>query len=282
MSDTSSTEIAPTVNVINAFNDNYIWVISHQNTNEIAIVDPGDADVCIAYLQKNNSVLSSILITHHHNDHIGGIAKLLAYAKDNAWPVTVYGPANDGIKQLDITLKENDIVTLASINCQFRVIDLPGHTHGHIAYFNESIVDGGRKSQPILFCGDTLFSGGCGRVFEGTPKQMHHSLTKLAQLPSNTLVYCAHEYTQANLTFALAVDPENNELQTYVEAVKNKRQQHQATIPSNIALELTINPFLRCNTQTIKNAAQKFTNNHTSVQSEVDVFTVIRAWKDNF
>ena len=258
------------VTAIKAFNDNYIWAISGHSNDKIALVDPGDALVCIDYMQKNNLVLSAILITHHHSDHVGGIKKLLEYAKDKAWSVTVYGPASESIAQLDITLKENDTVSLTELNCQFTVLDLPGHTKGHIAYHNEKIV----------FCGDTLFSGGCGRLFEGTPQQMHHSLSKLAKLAADTLIYCAHEYTQANLAFALSVEPNNSVLHEYAEQVNVKRQQNQATIPSNIALELQINPFLRCHEQSIKLAAQAYSNQ--SQRSDSEVFSVIRAWKDNF
>jgi len=260
----------PVVTAINAFNDNYIWAISNQKTNKVALVDPGDALVCIAYIQKNNAILSDILITHHHKDHVGGIKELLEYAKSKNWPVTVYGPANENIKQLDVTLKENDTISLTELNCQFTVLDLPGHTKGHIAYHNDK----------VLFCGDTLFSGGCGRLFEGTAKQMHHSLAKLSNLPADTLIYCAHEYTQANLAFALTVEPNNSELHNYVEQVNKKRQQNQATIPSNIAQELQINPFLRCHEPSIKQAAQAYSKRDQACES--DVFSVIRAWKDNF
>jgi len=259
-----------TVTAISAFNDNYIWAISSENSDKIALVDPGDANVCIDYLQRNDMTLSTILITHHHKDHVGGIKKLLGYAKKEAWSVTVYGPANERIDQLDITLKENDVVNLTAPMCQFTVLDLPGHTKGHIAYYNDAMV----------FCGDTLFSGGCGRVFEGTPKQMHHSLAKLATLTPETLVYCAHEYTQTNLAFALAVEPNNLDLQSYSEQVNAKRQKNQATIPTSIGLERRINPFLRCNEISIKLAAKSFNNQETNNSDEV--FTVIRAWKDNF
>ncbi len=258
------------VTAINAFNDNYIWAISSENNDKIALVDPGDALVCIEYLQENNLALSAILITHHHKDHVGGIEKLLEYSKDKAWPVTVYGPATENIAQLDITLKENDTVDLTDLDCQFTVLDLPGHTKGHIAYYNENMV----------FCGDTLFSGGCGRLFEGTAQQMHHSLTKLTKLATDTLIYCAHEYTQANLAFALAVEPNNTDLHNYAEQVTMMRQQNQATIPTNIALELQINPFLRCHEESIKLAAQTYSNQNQNNESEV--FSAIRAWKDNF
>lgn len=147
-----------TVTAIKAFNDNYIWALAGQENDNIALIDPGDAGVCINYLKKNKLSLTAILITHHHSDHVGGIRDLLDYANTQKWSVTVYGPASENIAQLDITLQENDTITLTELNCQLRVLDLPGHTKGHIAYYNKN----------ILFCGDTLFSGGCGRLFEGT------------------------------------------------------------------------------------------------------------------
>ena len=258
------------VTAIKAFNDNYIWALANNNNEKIALVDPGDAAVCIEYIEANNLILSTILITHPHSDHVGGIEKLLEYAKTKSWSVAVYGPANERIAQLDVTLKENDIVTLAELNCQLNLLDLPGHTKGQIAYYNNDMV----------FCGDTLFSGGCGRLFEGTPEQMHNSLTKLANLPKNTLIFCAHEYTQANLAFALALEPKNSDLHSYAEQVKLKRQQKQATIPSNIGLERKINPFLRCQESSIIHAERAYTNQKKSSDSEV--FAAIRAWKDNF
>lgn len=261
-------QIKPTVTAINAFNDNYIWAVS--NNGNAALIDPGDADVCIKYLENNQFVLSEILITHHHNDHTGGINKLLAYAKDKAWQVSVFGPANEKIDDINVQLKENDTVNLTSIGCLFTVLDIPGHTKGHIAYYNND----------MLFCGDTLFSGGCGRIFEGTPAQMYQSLTKLANLAGGTLVYCAHEYTQANLTFALAVEPDNLALQAYAKQVKEKRSRSQSTIPTSIALEKTINPFLRSNEPAIIKSAQGYTKQN--LDAAADVFTAIRAWKDNF
>jgi len=258
------------VTAIKAFNDNYIWALANKSNDNIALVDPGDAEVCIEYLQKNHLKLSAILITHHHRDHVGGIKVLLDYAKEHSWTVTVYGPRNENIAHLDVELKENDTVNLAMVDWQFKVFDLPGHTKGHIAYYNDE----------TLFCGDTLFSAGCGRLFEGTPKQMHQSLSKLASLPSNTLVYCAHEYTQANLSFALIVEPSNTELHDYAEKVSLMRQNNESTIPSNIGLERQINPFMRCHEKTIKLAAQQY--NKSIQNSDVEVFATIRSWKDNF
>ena len=267
-----------TVNIqaIPAFNDNYIWAITPKNNafdtkqKKLALVDPGDAKVCIAYIEKHELQLTDILITHHHADHVGGIEELLAYANKAHWQVTVYGPKHEKIPFCDIKLGENDIVNLPAVEVSFKVLDLPGHTLGHICYFNNH----------ALFCGDTLFSGGCGRVFEGTYEQMYTALNKLSTLPDNTLVYCAHEYTQANLNFALAVEKENAELNQYVDEVQQLRKANKATIPTSIKREKAINPFLRCHITEVKIAADSFDNKQH--QSVVETFAAIRRWKDQF
>jgi len=256
---------------IKAFNDNYIWVIT--NKHMAALVDPGDASVCIDFLEKNQLTLNSILITHHHSDHTGGINQLVDYCQQKQWPLTVYGPENENIPHCDVKLNESNTVTLDELNIDFRIIDLPGHTAGHIAYF-------AKDHTPILFCGDTLFSGGCGRLFEGSPEQMLNSLTKLADLPESTRVYCTHEYTQANLAFALTVEPNNQALVNYYNKVNELRSKGHATIPSTIQLEKQINPFLRCNEQSIQASAQQFATD-TKATSQ-DTFTTIRRWKDQF
>lgn len=274
----SSTEINPVdprsikITPIKAFTDNYIWAIT--NKTVATLVDPGDASVCIEFLEQNKLTLNSILITHHHSDHTGGINNLVDYCQQKKWSLTVYGPASENIPHCDVKLHENDTVVLDELNIDFRVIDLPGHTAGHIAYVTSIHLT------PILFCGDTLFSGGCGRLFEGSPEQMLHSLTKLADLPNNTQVYCAHEYTQANLAFALTVEPNNQELVNYNNKVSKLRSKGYATIPSTIELEKQINPFLRCHKQSIQTSAKQFaTNTNASPQ---DTFTTIRRWKDQF
>lgn len=258
---------------IKAFNDNYIWAITNKQT--ATLVDPGDADVCINFLEDNSLTLSAILITHHHADHTGGIEKLVNYCQQKQSSLTVYGPANENIPHCDVKLTENDNVALADLNLNFQIIDLPGHTAGHIAYFANN-----NDVAPILFCGDTLFSGGCGRLFEGSPEQMLTSLTKLANLPENSLVYCTHEYTQANLTFALAVEPNNQTLIEYNNKVAELRFNGQATIPSTIGLEKQINPFLRCHHQSLQTSAQQFATDTKATTQ--DTFTVIRRWKDQF
>ena len=257
---------------IKAFSDNYIWAIT--NKQVATLVDPGDASVCIEFLEKNTLTLTSILITHHHSDHTGGINQLVDYCQQKKWSLTVYGPANENIPQCDVKLNENDLVVLDELNINFRIIDLPGHTAGHIAYFATDHV------MPILFCGDTLFSAGCGRLFEGSPEQMLNSLTKLADLPENTQVYCTHEYTQANLAFALTVEPNNQALVTYNKKVNELRSKGYASIPSTIQLEKQINPFLRCHKQSVQASAQQFATDSNGTPQ--DTFTTIRRWKDQF
>lgn len=255
---------------IKAFSDNYIWAITKTNNESTALVDPGDADVCINFLEQNNLKLCAILVTHHHNDHVGGIEKLVKYCQQKQWPITVYGPKNESIPHCDVRLSEEDTVSLDELAIDFKVIDLPGHTKGHIAYYGEN----------SLFCGDTLFSGGCGRIFEGTPTQMYNSLNKLAQLPNSTQVYCAHEYTQANLQFAMAVEVDNIELKNYQTEVSNKRENSLSTIPTNIELEKRINPFLRSHTETVQASAKQFSQSDNL--TDLETFAAIRRWKDQF
>ena len=260
------------VSAITAFSDNYIWLISSSKTDEISLVDPGDANVCIDYIKKHNLKLSSILITHHHADHVGGVTKLAKYCQQRDWPLTVYGPAQESIPARDIALSNGNQVELSALETQFSIIDLPGHTSGHIAYYNQN--------EDILFCGDTLFSAGCGRLFEGTPKQMHTSLKKLAALPERTKVYCAHEYTLANLNFALAVEPDNEELIHYYNQVTQLRHKGKASIPSSIAREKHINPFLRSHISQVQQSAREYAK-QTNI-NELDAFTILRRWKDTF
>ncbi|MGB2739478.1 MAG: hydroxyacylglutathione hydrolase [Cognaticolwellia sp.] len=258
------------ISMIKAFSDNYIWAISSNSGQKLALVDPGDANVCIEFIEQHKIQLSTILITHHHADHVGGIKKLLEYCKNKQWPLTVYGPESENIPHCDVALNESHTVKLADFDLEFKIIDLPGHTSGHIAYL----------SQDNLFCGDTLFSGGCGRLFEGTASQMLSSLEKLSALPERTHVYCAHEYTQANLNFALTVEPCNSELVHYYNQVLQKREQDIPTIPTSIMLEKKINPFLRCHEPSLMTSASEFSGD--AVTDKLKAFTIIRAWKDNF
>ena len=255
-----------TVIPISAFNDNYIWLILNRDNNQAAVVDPGDAAPVLAYCTEHAITLCAILITHHHKDHTGGITQLLAH-----YNIPVFGPAGETIVACTNPLQENDVITLPTLKqLSFRVLDIPGHTKGHIAYYGHS----------WLFCGDTLFSGGCGRLFEGTAKQMHHSLNTLKHLPLDTSVFPGHEYTLANLTFALTLEPNNQELLNRLESVKKMRANNLPTLPSTIAIECNTNPFLRCHTQEIIAAAADHLGQKPA--SETAVFAAIREKKDRF
>jgi hydroxyacylglutathione hydrolase len=249
---------------IKAFNDNYIWCLHNQT--HCAVVDPGDAAPVLAYCQDKKLRLSAIIITHHHWDHTGGIDALL-----NVFPdVAVYGPQNKDIKQITTRLSEGDNIELANINVNFSVLEVPGHTLDHIAYYGDI----------GLFCGDTLFSAGCGRLFEGSPQQMFKSLAKLTALPADTAVYCTHEYTMANIAFAEAAEPNNQALIKYKQWASQQREKNIATLPSSIQRELAVNPFLRCDSQElVANVSQ---NMGASLTSEQAVFASLRSWKDNF
>ncbi len=247
-----------------AFNDNYIWAVHDQHS--ALVVDPGDAEPVLAFLHQQQLKLDAILITHHHWDHTNGVAALKA-----AWPnAVVYGPKHSPFSGIDTVVTENDTVRLNWWPQPLTVISLPGHTLDHIGYvWNEGV-----------FCGDTLFSGGCGRLFEGTPEQMCASLEKLAKLPENTNVYCTHEYTQSNLTFAQAVDENNDELRRYSAKVDKLRALQQPSLPSNIRNERQINPFLRCHSMEIKHSVE--THLGQTLTSKEAVFAGLRGWKDRF
>jgi hydroxyacylglutathione hydrolase len=248
-----------------AFDDNYIWML-HDGQRAL-VVDPGDADVVILALKRLSLRLETILVTHHHIDHTGGVDVL----RDTTGAM-VFGPLTETMPEPIRRLEGGDKVE--AIGLTFDVIDVPGHTSGHIAFYAES-VDG----EPLLFCGDTLFSGGCGRLFVGTPAQMLDSLNKLADLPSHTRVCCTHEYTLSNLKFARAVEPNNAELIQYQQQCMAMREAGVPTLPSTIARELQINPFLRSDQAEVVHAAQKLVPTATDA---VAVFTAIRQWKNNF
>jgi hydroxyacylglutathione hydrolase len=252
------------VTALRAFDDNYIWAIhTPADPSKVIVVDPGDAAPVKQALTQNKWTLGGILITHHHADHVGGVEELLALH-----PCPIFGPARENIPGSPKPLAEGDCVELLGL--QFSVLDVPGHTAGHIAYVGHGAV----------FCGDTLFSAGCGRLFEGTPEQMFVSLSKLAALPGNTLAYCTHEYTMSNIAFAKAVEPGNVELQRYEKLCRTKREQDQPTVPTNIALELTVNPFLRSAADTVKQSAEAHAGH--KLDSAPAVFAIVRAWKNDF
>ena len=249
---------------VKAFQDNYIWTI-HDGTAAV-VVDPGDAEPVLLYLENNRLTLHAILITHHHPDHIGGIAKL-----KSRFPVPIYGPRHENIEHLSHELVEGDQVLIESLGLKLSVFDIPGHTAGHIAYYDDE----------HLFCGDTLFSCGCGRLFEGTPKQMHESLDKLTKLPDSTKVYCTHEYTLANIAFSRTVDPNNECLAAYENTVRRLRARDEVTLPSTIGHEKKVNPFIRTKEPDIAHAAANVANS-TSTKNSLEIFTVLRKLKDNF
>jgi hydroxyacylglutathione hydrolase len=246
---------------IPAFNDNYIWLIEN-NQQHCALVDPGDARPVLEYIREHQLTLDSILITHHHADHTGGIAEL----KREFPNVSIIGPKNDPVMNLTHSVDEGDHVVL--FGHEFQVLNLAGHTNGHIGYLFEK----------QLFCGDVLFSGGCGRVFEGTYQQMFEALNKLAALDDETLVYCAHEYTTSNISFAMAVDPENKDLHQYRDEVNRLRANNQSTIPTTIGREKRINPFLR----TTEPEVMKSVANFTQQRDSLGIFAALRDWKNEF
>jgi hydroxyacylglutathione hydrolase len=250
---------------IPAFTDNYLWLL-HDGKRAL-VVDPGDAEPVLRALEQYALQLDSILVTHHHADHTGGIDALR-----EATGATVHGPAAERIPAPFTPLHEGN--TVHALGLDFQVLDVPGHTAGHIAFYTPDM-DG----KPLLFCGDTLFSGGCGRLFEGTPAQMQASLDKLAALPGQTQVCCTHEYTLANLRFAVAVEPDNAELAAYQQHCLELRGQGQPTLPSTIARELLINPFLRTRQANVMAAARRF---DASTHDEISVFAALRQWKNQF
>ena len=235
-------------------------------TNEGSIViDPGEATKTINYLKENSLDLRGILITHHHFDHTGGIEDMLKFKN-----VDVYGPVNN-ISSINKKLRDGDLFSLIGID--FKIIEIPGHTLDHIAFFSEN------NGNPVLFCGDTLFSSGCGRVFEGTFEQMHKSVLKLKSLPANTKIYAGHEYTQSNLKFAMEVEPLNQKLVSRYNDVQDLLNKGTPTLPTTLELELEVNPFLRCQTKEVQSSVVKQfnTSNH-----EGEIFKALRQWKDNF
>lgn len=257
------------IDCVPAFSDNYLWLI-HTGGSTAWVVDPGDATPILEALAARDLTLAGILITHHHPDHIGGVATLTA-----RYDVPVYGPRSIPGECVSHPVAENDEV--AVFGHRFRVIEVPGHTLDHIAYY---LAPGPDSDAPILLCGDTLFAGGCGRVFEGTFAMMHASLQKLAGLPAATRIYCAHEYTLANLKFAQAVEPNNQALAERVRHAQQQRSRDEPTVPSILAIEGETNPFLRCAEPDVRRAAAQHSGRN--LDGAEATFEVLRQWKDNF
>lgn len=280
-----------------AFEDNYIWLIRGESadapalmtgratdgrraspsargprldpvgvsSNKVAIVDPGDAVPVLEALARQALTPIAILCTHHHGDHVGGVEELLV-----RYDMPVYGPARERIPAITHRLSDGDRVRLDALGLEFQVLDVPGHTAGHIAYYGHG----------LLFCGDTLFSAGCGRLFEGTAGQMHRSLSRLAALPPDTAVYCAHEYTAANLRFALTVEPDDSHVRDYQRQVSERRARREPTVPSTMAIERRINPFLRIHEPAVRRAVAAWAGHAPA--SDTETLALLRRWKDGF
>lgn len=244
---------------------NYIWLLQNKANRHIAIVDPGEAGPLLTLIDKENLIPSAILITHHHWDHVNGIADI-----KTKYDIPVYTPKTESVAESTHPVGEGDIVSLPELDLAFSLLDVPGHTAGAIAYYADGMV----------FSGDTLFAAGCGRMFEGTPVQMHASLSRFKNLPDDTLLYCGHEYTVNNLEFALNVEPDNPTIQARLKAARQLRSEDKATVPVKMLLEKETNPFLRCNEDSIVQAVETYSGK--TLNTAAEVFAELRHWKDNF
>jgi hydroxyacylglutathione hydrolase len=251
---------------VRAFKDNYVWTL--RNASHAAVVDPGEAAPVLDYLAREKLELAAILATHHHADHVGGIAEILERHRGRGIPV--FGPRGEPIPTLTQPVGGGDRVSIPQLGVEFSVLDIPGHTRAHIAYYGAG----------SLFCGDTLFACGCGRLFEGTAEQMFASLDKLARLPEETKVYCGHEYTLANIGFAKAVEPGNAALLRREERDRGLREAGRPTLPSTLGEEKATNPFLRCLEPAVVDSVNKYLGSRVS--DPVRVFAAIRDWKNKF
>lgn len=255
---------ALTLTPIPALKDNYIWLLTDASRRAV-VVDPGDAAPVKALVDAQDLKLEAVFITHHHADHMGGAAELASLHR-----CPVFGPAREADDVVDLPLSEGMAAEVPGMRLRFRVLDIPGHTAGHIAL----------EGYGILFCGDTLFSAGCGRLFEGTAAEMCSSLAKLARLPDETRMCCGHEYTLANLRFAAVLEPDNRAIADYAAACGAMRARGEATLPSTLATERQVNPFLRCGQPAVRSAAEHHAGKR--LDDAVEVFAVIREWKDGF
>lgn len=252
---------------IPAFEDNYIWSITQPGSQKCIIVDPGDADVVADFLEAHQYQLDTILITHHHPDHTGALKALMS-----AYQPAVFAPPHPSLPKKINLLYDGQTINIDALSLQLSVIATPGHTLDHICYFS--------IQHKILFSGDTLFAGGCGRLFEGTPQQMYQSLSKLTVLPPQTQIYCAHEYTETNLRFALEMEPSNMLLQKRLNQVIAKRDNNEITLPSTLLEELQTNPFLRCDQVDFREQLEKQLNQKCF--SAIKAFELLRAHKDHW
>ena len=257
------------VETIPAFADNYLWLL-HGSGRYAAVVDPGDATPVIKALDAGKRALAAILITHHHPDHVGGVARLLSLFPK----ARVYAPEDDRIGGVTRVVHEGDHVELDFLPARFAVFEVPGHTRTHIAYY----AAGARRGEERLFCGDTIFACGCGRLFEGTPVQMCSSLSKLRRLPETTQIYCAHEYTLDNIAFAKWVEPDNEALLAREREARALRKAGRPTVPSRLATERRTNPFLRFDEPRVVAAARRHAG--VALATDAEVFGEIRRWKD--
>ncbi|MCG8380358.1 MAG: hydroxyacylglutathione hydrolase [Proteobacteria bacterium] len=248
-----------------ALKDNYIWLLKNKASKHIAIVDPGEAGPLLKLIKTEQLNPIAILITHHHWDHVNGIADIV-----EIHDIPVYSPKTESVNCSTNPVGEGDIVSLPELELEFRLLNVPGHTSGAIAYYNDKYV----------FSGDTLFTAGCGRLFEGTPPQMHASLSKFKSLPDETLLYCGHEYTVANLQFAQTVEPDNPAIQERLNKARQTRKNNQSTVPATLAIEKQTNPFLRCEEPDVIQAAERYAG--SKLGNSTEVFGAIREWKDNF
>ncbi len=254
-----------TVEPIPALSDNYVWLIAAPDVDVAVVVDPGEAEPVLNALEEHGISGAAILLTHHHQAHVGGVGEIISQ-----YPAPVYGPATEDISSVDRPVVGGDGVLIPQLGLELQVTDVPGHTAGHVAYVGPS----------YAFVGDTLFAGGCGKIFEGTPSQMYNSLQTLGALPPATTIFCAHEYTATNLRFALEVESGNQALVQRLKDVRAARAQGLPTVPSTLAEELATNPFLRCGEPEVKAAAERRVGR--SLDRESDIFAVVRRWKDGW
>jgi len=244
---------------------NYIWLLKNKASNHVAIVDPGEAGPLLDLIESEKLIPIAILITHRHWDHVDGIPAIT-----EKYDIPVYSPKTESVKGSTHPVGEGDTVSLSELGLDLAIMDVPGHTLGAIAYYAEGMV----------FSGDTLFAAGCGRMFEGTPPQMHASLSKFKTLPDDTLLYCGHEYTVSNLQFATTVEPENPATQECLIEARQAREKGKPTVPTTLKTEKQTNPFLRCEETSVINAARKYSGE--KLEKPHEVFAAIRKWKDNF